>query len=246
MGWAILLGLAAATLGGLWFFGVRERARCNSSALRSACSGGAGFRHLGFRGRPKAPPEHLQLPESDFAKTREDMLGCFDRALRLTISESYARRGVLHGAPPRSSQRPPGFTQRSRSLGRSGKRACRPFQRHDESGRGTGLPPRRATRPRPSGAALLLRPCSDPGRPVRRGGTDLAPAPRRSPTRRGLSPDHRAAAPGNPPGPVAGAASRPRPSRRLRLRRRNGRRAGSGRQVAGKRALAASPSGFLG
>ena len=96
MGWAILLGLAAATLGGLWFFGVRDKGALQflGSALCLALAGYAFQGHPGFRGSPKAPPAHLQLPDSDFAKTREDMLGRFDRASSwLTISESYARRG---------------------------------------------------------------------------------------------------------------------------------------------------------
>jgi Flp pilus assembly protein TadD len=96
MGWAIILGLTAATLGGLWFFGVRDKGALQflGAALCLALAGYALQGHPGFRGSPKAPPEHLQLPDSDFATTREAMLGRFDRAASwLTISESYARRG---------------------------------------------------------------------------------------------------------------------------------------------------------
>ena len=84
--------------------------------------------HPGLRGSPKAPPARLQLPESDFAKTREDMLGRFDRASSwLTISESYARRGDTWSAAEiiRSGLR--AFAQRSRSLGRPGQARLSPI-----------------------------------------------------------------------------------------------------------------------
>ena len=96
MGWAIILGLAAAVLGGLWFFGVRDKGALQflGAALCLALAGYALQGRPGFAGSPKAPPERLQLPESDFAKTREDMLGRFDNASSwLIMSESYARRG---------------------------------------------------------------------------------------------------------------------------------------------------------
>jgi len=48
----------------------------------------------GLAGRPVPPPARMELPDSEFAETREGMLGRFDSAAQwLTLAESYQRGG---------------------------------------------------------------------------------------------------------------------------------------------------------
>ena len=96
MGWAIILVPALATAGGLWRFVRRDVGALQflGAALFLALAGYAWQGHPGFAGRPKAPPERQRLPDSEFAQTREAMLGRFDRAASwLTMAEAYQRRG---------------------------------------------------------------------------------------------------------------------------------------------------------
>ena len=96
MGWVIILSLALATAGGLWFFLRRDIGALQflGAALFLALAGYAWQGHPGLTGRPKAAPERQRLPDSEFAQTRERLLGRFDRAaVWLTMAEGYQRRG---------------------------------------------------------------------------------------------------------------------------------------------------------
>ena len=96
MGWLAMLVPTLATAAGLWWYFRRDRAALQflAAALLLALAGYAWQGRPGLEGRPKPPPERRQLGESDFAATREAMLGRFDRASAwLTIAESYQRRG---------------------------------------------------------------------------------------------------------------------------------------------------------
>ena len=95
-GWVILAVLALATAAGLWRFAGRDKAALQflGAALLLALAGYAWQGRPALGGRPKPPPLREQLPDSEFAQTREDFLGRFDRAgVYLTIAESYQRRG---------------------------------------------------------------------------------------------------------------------------------------------------------
>lgn len=96
MGWAIVFLLALATAAALWPFVRRDVGAMQflGAALLLAIAGYFWQGHPGFAGRPKAPPERGTVPESEFARTREAMLGRFDRAAAwLTMAEGYQRRG---------------------------------------------------------------------------------------------------------------------------------------------------------
>ena len=100
MGWVIILLLALATAGGLFVFVRRDIGALQflGAALFLALAGYAWQGHPGLAGRPKAAPERGSVPESEFAKTRERMLGRFDRASSwLTMAEGYQRRGDTEG-----------------------------------------------------------------------------------------------------------------------------------------------------
>lgn len=96
MGWIAMILLAAAAFAGLWRWAKLDTGALQflGAALLLALAGYAWQGRPGLEGRPKPPPERQQLPDSDFAATRESMLGRFDRAASwLTIAESYQRRG---------------------------------------------------------------------------------------------------------------------------------------------------------
>ena len=95
-GWLIVLVLALATGAGLWRFAARDTAALQflGAALLLALAGYAWQGRPAAEGKPKPPPARAALPDSEFAETREDMLGRFDRAaVYLTIAESFQRRG---------------------------------------------------------------------------------------------------------------------------------------------------------
>lgn len=101
MGWVIILALALATAAGLWRFVRRDLGALQflGAALFLALAGYAWQGHPGFAGHPKAPPARGSIPESEFARTREQMLGRFDRAAAwLTMAEGYQRRGDTESA----------------------------------------------------------------------------------------------------------------------------------------------------
>ncbi|HST35314.1 MAG TPA: cytochrome C biogenesis protein [Allosphingosinicella sp.] len=96
MGWLAMIGLAALTALGLGFFLRRDKGALQFmlSALLLALAG------YSFQGRPEAPgapkrqPVREQVPESEFAKVREDTLGRFNNAGRwLGMAESMQERG---------------------------------------------------------------------------------------------------------------------------------------------------------
>lgn len=96
MGWIIMLALAVLTGAALWRFVEKDKAALQflAAALLLALAGYAWQGRPQLEGKPKPPPAREQLPDSEFAAMREDMLGRFDRAAAwLTIAESYQRRG---------------------------------------------------------------------------------------------------------------------------------------------------------
>jgi len=100
MGWAIMILLALATAAGLWRFVRRDVGALQflGATLFLALAGYAWQGNPSFDGHPKAPPERGAVADSEFAKTREEMLGRFDRASSwLTMAEGYQRRGDTEG-----------------------------------------------------------------------------------------------------------------------------------------------------
>ena len=100
MGWATILVLALALFGGLWWFVKSMAARqLLGAALFVALAGYAWQGRPGLAGSPKAPPERQQVPESEFAQLRQELLGRFDAASRwLIMAEGYQRRGDTRSA----------------------------------------------------------------------------------------------------------------------------------------------------
>ena len=100
-GWAAMLVLAAAVSAGLWRAGRLDRAglQFTAAALLLAMAGYALQGRPELSGAPAAAPVEQELPESEFAKSREAMLGSFDTASRwLIIAEGYQRRGDTESA----------------------------------------------------------------------------------------------------------------------------------------------------
>jgi tetratricopeptide (TPR) repeat protein len=96
MGWAIILLLALTVGAGLWRWVRTDSAALQllGAALLLALAGYAWQGRPGLEGRPKPPPVRGEIEDSEFAQTREGMLGRFDTAARwLTIAEGYQRRG---------------------------------------------------------------------------------------------------------------------------------------------------------
>jgi cytochrome c-type biogenesis protein CcmH len=96
MGWAIIIVLALAVAAALWPFLKRDKGALQflGAALLLALAGYVWQGHPGMSGHPKAARARERVPESEFAKTREEMLGRFDRAAQwLTMAEGYQRRG---------------------------------------------------------------------------------------------------------------------------------------------------------
>jgi cytochrome c-type biogenesis protein CcmH len=101
MGWVILLLLALAAFAAIWRFGRLDGTGLQllAAALLLALAGYAWQGRPGLAGSPKRPPESQELPDSAFARMRQDMLGRFDTADRwLTIAEGFQRRGDTRAA----------------------------------------------------------------------------------------------------------------------------------------------------
>lgn len=101
MGWVIIVALALAVGIAIWRFAKFDRAALQllAAALLLALAGYSWQGRPGLEGRPKPPPARERLPDSEFAATRENMLGRFDRAASwLTIAESYHRSGQTRNA----------------------------------------------------------------------------------------------------------------------------------------------------
>lgn len=95
MGWLTLIVLALLVFAGLWWF-VKDKAarQLVAAALFVGLAGYAWQGKPGLAGSPKAPPARQQVPESEFAQIRQELLGRFDAASRwLTMAEGYQRRG---------------------------------------------------------------------------------------------------------------------------------------------------------
>jgi cytochrome c-type biogenesis protein CcmH len=115
-GWVVMIALALATGGVLYVFVRRDRGalQFTAAALLLALAGYAWQGRPGLAGAPKSAPERVQLPDSEFAKTREDMLGRFDQAAAwLNMADSFQRRGntqmaaeLLQGAVRRTPRNP--------------------------------------------------------------------------------------------------------------------------------------------
>jgi cytochrome c-type biogenesis protein CcmH len=100
MGWVITIALALATGAALaWFIRDKAGLQFLGAALMLALAGYALQGRPDFEGRPKAPPPRRQVPETEFASMRQDMLGRFDRASAwLTMADGYQRSGDTLGA----------------------------------------------------------------------------------------------------------------------------------------------------
>jgi cytochrome c-type biogenesis protein CcmH len=101
MGWLFVVVAATALLAALWRFARLDRAGLQflGAALLLALAGYAWQGHPRLAGSPHRPPEHRGLPDSEFAKVRQDLLGRFDTADRwLTIADAYNREGDTEGA----------------------------------------------------------------------------------------------------------------------------------------------------
>ena len=101
MGWAIMALLALAVLGGLWRWLRADRALLQL-VLAALLVGLAGYAIKGrpeLQGRPRQAPDREPVAESQFAASREAMLGRFDRAWYwLNMSDGLARRGNTQAA----------------------------------------------------------------------------------------------------------------------------------------------------
>jgi cytochrome c-type biogenesis protein CcmH/NrfG len=100
MGWFLMLLLALAAFAAIWRWGRLDAGGVQllASALLLALAGYAWQGRPGLPGSPKRPPESQEVPDSDFARMRQGMLGRFDSADRwLTIAEGFQRRGDTRG-----------------------------------------------------------------------------------------------------------------------------------------------------
>lgn len=112
MGWLIMIGLALLVGLGLGWFLRRDKGALQflAAALLFALAGYSWQGRPDFAGAAKQAPERQRLPDSEFAKTREDTLGRFDRAAAwLNMAESFQARGdyqtaakLLQGAARRN------------------------------------------------------------------------------------------------------------------------------------------------
>lgn len=96
MGWLIFLALAALAFVGLWRAARPDRSALQliAAGLFLALAGYAWQGHPSLAGKPLPPPKTEERTDSDFAQTRERMLGRFDiAAVWLTLAESYQRGG---------------------------------------------------------------------------------------------------------------------------------------------------------
>jgi len=97
MGWAIVLGLAAASFVALWRFGKLPRGGLEliGAALLVGVAGYAWQGSPGLAGSPKSPSEGHRLPDADFAKSQEFALGRVGSdADILTAADNLHQRGL--------------------------------------------------------------------------------------------------------------------------------------------------------
>ena len=96
MGWLIILILAVATFAAMWPFVRSDKGALQflAAALLLALAGYSLQGRPQLAGQPKPPPERQEVAESEFAATRENMLGRFDRAwFWLNLAEGRQQRG---------------------------------------------------------------------------------------------------------------------------------------------------------
>ncbi|HYJ53880.1 MAG TPA: tetratricopeptide repeat protein [Allosphingosinicella sp.] len=115
-GWILMAVLTLVTGGGLFVFVRRDKGalQFTAAALLLALAGYSWQGHPGFGGAPKSAPDHVELPDTEFAKARGDMLGRFDQASAwLNMADSFQRRGntqlaaeLLQGAVQRTPGNP--------------------------------------------------------------------------------------------------------------------------------------------
>ena len=101
MGWLLIVLLALGVALALWRFARFDRNAMQFliAALLVAFAGYAWMGKPALEGKPVPPPARLDLPDSEFAGARGDLLGRFDTAARwLTIAESYQRSGDTQNA----------------------------------------------------------------------------------------------------------------------------------------------------
>lgn len=101
MGWLAMIGLTLLVGAILGWFVRRDKGALQflGAALLLALAGYSWQGQPGFAGAPKQPAARQNLPESEFAKTREDMLGRFDRAAAwLNMAEAFQARGDFQSA----------------------------------------------------------------------------------------------------------------------------------------------------
>jgi cytochrome c-type biogenesis protein CcmH/NrfG len=101
MGWAIMIAATLLVGAGLGYFLRNDKgaAQFLAAVLLLALAGYSWQGHPGFAGAPKSAPEHVQLPDSDFANLRGDLLGRFDRDWTwMNMADGYQRRGDSEGA----------------------------------------------------------------------------------------------------------------------------------------------------
>jgi len=101
MGWLLIVLLALVVFVALWRFARFDAASLQflGAGLLVAMAGYAWQGSPGLAGKPVPPPVRQDLPSSDFAEARGDLLGRFDTAARwLTIADSYHRAGDTQNA----------------------------------------------------------------------------------------------------------------------------------------------------
>jgi cytochrome c-type biogenesis protein CcmH len=102
MGWLVMIAAALAIGAGLGWFVRHDKSALQflAAALLLALAGYSWQGRPGMAGAPKPPPERAaQLPDTDFATLREDLLGRFDRDWTwMNIADGYQRRGATERA----------------------------------------------------------------------------------------------------------------------------------------------------
>jgi cytochrome c-type biogenesis protein CcmH/NrfG len=101
MGWVLAPLLTLAALLGLWRFGRLSGAALQivAAALLLALAGYAWQGNPSLAGSTPPPAAEPEPKDSDFSRTREDIMGRFDRAGQwLTIADGYLRRGDSRNA----------------------------------------------------------------------------------------------------------------------------------------------------
>ncbi|HYN45570.1 MAG TPA: tetratricopeptide repeat protein [Allosphingosinicella sp.] len=100
-GWLVMIVLTLLAGAGLGSFLRHDKGALQflAAALLLALAGYSWQGHPGLPGAPRRPPAQQQLPDTDFANLRGDVLGRFDRAWYwLNMADGFQRRGDTEGA----------------------------------------------------------------------------------------------------------------------------------------------------